>query len=158
MGLRSGIDIRPASGLQCIQFLPFFNQVNCGLVFISPRSRTVLNASIPDTRSAADKKVHTPGISAVIIPNGSRFQDSCTFAISYLGFSSLYRPSACQPVLYGPIPLRTAERRSVPIPRPPTFDLTLTAVVEGGASRSDSWMLSFSIGPTSMCGWLICSV
>ena len=117
VGLRSEIDIRPASGLQCIQFLPFFNQANCGLVFISPRSRTVLNASIPDTRSAADKKVHAPGISAVIVLNGSHFQGSCIFAISYLSFSSVCQPSARQSVFSGPLPLRVAEHRSVPILR-----------------------------------------
>ena len=39
VGLRSGIDIRPASVLQCIRFLPFLGQANCRLMIISPGSR-----------------------------------------------------------------------------------------------------------------------
>jgi len=117
VGLRSGVDIRPASLPQYIQFLPFLGQANCSLMVISPRSRTVLYASSPGTRSAVDKKVYAPGISAVIVPNGSHSQDSCIFAISYLSFSSVCRPFTCQSVFSSLLPLRAAERRSVPILR-----------------------------------------
>jgi len=118
VGLRSGIDIRPASGLQCIKFLPSLDRANCGLVVISPRSRTVLNASISDTRSAADKKVYAPVIYAVIVPNGPRpprFMHLCDVIPQFL--LGVCRPSTYQPVLSGPLLLRATERRSVPILR-----------------------------------------